>query len=239
MTENSRICEIIKREKRRRALQHDTLCDCDFAHDNGENPRASRFAKNYADHFEQFGAQGAGLFLYGASGAGKTFLAAAIINELTDRGYRCLYTSMLSIMNTLPTLSYETRYYFINQFSNVQLLVLDDFGIETETSYSSNVLNGIVSACFRKHIPIIAITPFPKDALLKEGSDSKRNVAVKRLRERCLDFTVLMPASRSTEKFRQKKETEDMLKDGTEPKQGTLPLDKNDEKETKDTCRKN
>lgn len=238
MMQNSKIREIIKREKRRRALQHDTLCDCDFAHDNGENPRASRFAKNYADNFERFGAQGAGLFLYGASGAGKTFLAAAIINELTDRGYRCLYTSMLTIMNTLPTLSYETRCYYINQFSSVQLLVLDDFGIESETSYSNNILNGIVSTCFQKDIPIIAISPYPRDALLKESSDSKRNVAVKRLHERCLDYTVMMPAARRTENFRQKKKTEELLHDGVEPKQGTLPLDENGEKETTDTCRK-
>ena len=238
MTQNNRIREIIKRERRRRALQYDTLCDCDFAHDNGENPGASRFAKNYAAHFERFGPRGAGLFLYGASGAGKTWLASAIINELTDRGYRCLYTSMLTIMNTLPTLSYETRYDYINRFSSVQLLVLDDFGIETETSYSSNILNGIVNACFRKNIPIIAVTPFPKDALLKESGDSRRNVAVRRLRERCLDYTVPVPAARSTEKFRQKKETEGLLKDGVEPVQGTLPLQEEGEKETNDTCRK-
>lgn len=238
MIKNKRMREIIKREKRRRALQHDTLCNCDFARDNGENPKASQFAKNYVENFERFGARGAGLFLYGESGAGKTYLAAAIVNELTDRGYRCLYTSMLYIMNTLPTLSYETRQYFVNQFSNVQLLVLDDFGIESDTSYSSNVLNGIIGACFQKKIPIIAITPFPKDSLLKENSESKRNVAVKRLWKRCLDYTVMMPSARRTENCRQKKETEELLKDGVEPKQGTLPLEEETEKETKDPCRK-
>ena len=76
MTELSKLQQVIKREKRRRAMHLDILCDYDFAHDNGENPAAIQCAKNYADNFDSFARDGAGLFLYGASGSGKTFLQA-------------------------------------------------------------------------------------------------------------------------------------------------------------------
>lgn len=225
MTELSKLQQVIKREKRRRAMHLDILCDYDFAHDNGENPAAIQCAKNYADNFDSFARDGAGLFLYGASGSGKTFLAAAIVNELTDRGYRCRFTSMLTIMNTLSAIGYENRRDYLDQFSNAELLVLDDFGIETETSYSNNVLNGIVGKCYEKHVPMIVITPYPQDSLLKETGDSKRNVAVKRLRSRCFPYTVLMPAGRSAKKARKKSENEALIKDGIKPEQQTLAFD--------------
>ena len=117
MTELSKLQQVIKREKRRRAMHLDILCDYDFAHDNGENPAAIQCAKNYADNFDSFARDGAGLFLYGASGSGKTFLAAAIVNELTDKGYRCRFTSMLTIMNTLSAIGYENRRDYLDQFN--------------------------------------------------------------------------------------------------------------------------
>ena len=103
MKQKLSIQEIIRREKRRQALGTEIMCDWDFAHDNMENPELTRYARNYVKYFPRFRAQGAGLLLYGGPGSGKSYAAAEIVNALTDQGYRCLFTSLLSILSELAT----------------------------------------------------------------------------------------------------------------------------------------
>ena len=47
------IAELVKQELRRKALGLALLCDCDFANDNGENPIATNYGKNYVERFEK------------------------------------------------------------------------------------------------------------------------------------------------------------------------------------------
>lgn len=226
------IAELVKQELRRKALGLALLCDCDFAHDNGENSIATNYGKNYVERFEKYRKDGRGLLLYGPSGCGKTYLAAEIVNALTDRGYRCRYTSMLTIMNTLPTLSPDSRLPYLNELCSLDLLVLDDFGKEAETSNSSNILNLIVNTCHEKKIPMIISTPYQQDNLVDENAKSKRIYSIQQMLERCLPLVLPMPSSRRAEKMKERREAEAGLKKGMPcpPEQQKLPLEENDTK---------
>lgn len=203
--------EIIKHEKRLRALELEKLCKCDFASDNGQNLAARAVMWEYADKFEEVQKEGVGMVIYGSPGSGKSYAAAQIVNELTDRGYDCMYTSMNVIMTELNTLGLEGRRNLFYKIFSKDLLVLDDLGSEVETSYSNQVFIQIVNTCLAKNIPIIVTTPFREETLL-EGGNPKRVMAVTRLLRRNISYTMQMPGERSAQNFQQKQKVEVMVK---------------------------
>ena len=113
MSEKRGLQEIIKWEKRYQAFGLEKLCAWDFAHDNGQNPAATGVARKYADHFEELRQDGTGLSIFGGAGAGKSYLAAEIVSDLTDRGYHCLFTNMNTVMIELNTMAFEGRRDFL------------------------------------------------------------------------------------------------------------------------------
>ena len=214
MIRDATVKEIIKREKRLRALGLEQLCDCDFAHDNGQDPVTFRVMREYADHFEEIREDGTGMFIFGGPGAGKSYAAAQIVNELTDRGYDCLFTSMNNIVTELNTLGLEGRRNLFYQILSKDLLVLDDLGSEVESPYSNQVFIQIVNTCLAKYIPVIITTPYRED-VLTEGGNEKRIMAITRLLKRNIGFTVKMPAERLRHELGQKQKLETLVKGGS------------------------
>ena len=204
--------EIIKYEKRRRALGQENLCHWDFAHDNGQSPLTTDVMWEYANHFGELLEDGTGLFIFGSPGAGKTYAAAAIVNELTDRGYDCMFTSMNNIMTELSTLGLEGRRNLFCQIFAKDLLVLDDLGSEVETYYTNQTFIQIVTTCLSKSIPVIITTPYPEDALLKASGNEKRIMALTRLLNRNINYTVPMPVARRNRNLQQKQKAEALVK---------------------------
>ena len=211
MKQKLSIQEIIRREKRRQALGTEIMCDWDFAHDNMENPELTRYARNYVKYFPRFRAQGAGLLLYGGPGSGKSYAAAEIVNALTDQGYRCLFTSLLSILSELASLSCDSRRNYLSQVCDRDLLALDDFATEAENSYTNNILLQVINTCRLKRVPLLVTTPCHPDTLTKGGADSKRAFIVRRLLSRCKSINVIMPGPRCSENFHRRKQTDALL----------------------------
>lgn len=209
---NRFVKEIIKHEKRLRALGQEKLCHWDFAHDNRQSPITTDVMWEYANHFAELLEDGTGLFIFGSPGAGKTYAAAEIVNELTDRGFDCMFTNMNNIMTELNTLGPEGKRNLFCQIFSKDLLVLDDLGSEVETNYSNQTFIQIVNTCLSKSIPVIVTTPYPEDALLKEGGNEKRIMALTRLLNRSINFTVTMPLARRNRNLQQKQKAEALLK---------------------------
>ena len=228
MMQDATVKEIIKREKRLRALGLEQLCDCDFDHDNGQNPVTTGVMREYADHFEELRETGTGMFIFGGPGAGKSYAAAQIVNALTDRGYDCLFTSMNNIVTELSTLGLEGRRNLFYQIFSKDLLVLDDLGSEVESYNSNQVFIQIVNTCLFKCIPVIITTPYHED-VLTEGGNEKRAMAITRLLKRNIGFTAEMPAERLRRELRQKQKMEALVKSATSRQ--ALPSEKNEAKE--------
>ena len=231
--QNLSVPEIIKQEKRFRAFGLEKWCRCDFAHDNGQNPDATDKMRRYADNFAEMQEDGAGITIYGGPGAGKSHAAAEIVNELTDRGYRCLFTNMNSVVTELNTMGFEGRRNFLNQICDKDLLVLDDLGSEMETAYCNQIFIQIVNTCLARNIPIIITTPFHQDVLTaKEGNNAKRVMAITRLLQRNINYTVLMPGQRRSRNLQQKRKMEALVKGGTVAEQQAFAFAEAETKET-------
>ena len=213
--------EIIKWEKRYQAFGLEKLCAWDFAHDNGQNPAATGVARKYTEHFEELRLDGTGLSIFGGPGAGKSYLAAEIVSDLTDRGCRCLFTNMNTIMIELNTMAFEGRRDFLARICDKDLLVLDDLGSEPETSYCNQIFIQIVNTCLTRNIPLLFTSSFHED-ILTGGSNAKRVMAVTRLLRRNISYTVLMPGERRSSNREQKRKAEALVKGGTAGKQETL-----------------
>ena len=198
---DSTIMKIIKHEKRLKALGMEKLCRWDFAHDNRQNPRATNIILDYTANFKEMLEEGTGMIIYGNTGAGKTFAAAQIVNELTDRGYDCMFTSMSNIITELGTLGMEGKR---------NLLVLDDLGAEVESSNTNQIFIQIVNTCLSKNIPIIITTPFHEENLL-EGN-AKRVLAISRLMRRNISFTMQVPGERRCLELQKKQRLEALVK---------------------------
>jgi DNA replication protein DnaC len=227
MKQQLSIQDFSRQEKRRKALELETMIHCDFVHDNGENPAARELAQRIVQHFPALRQNGTGLFLFGGPRAGKSFLGAEIVNELTDRGYKCYMTSLLGLFNYLSNCYGETRSRFLEKLFGLDLLVLDDFGLQAATQLNDQTLMYIVVTCQKLHIPLIVITHNHPDALMQAGGDGKPPELLCRIRRCCLDFNVIMPGARRSRLLQMKKETRRMLNvetANTAPVQQELPL---------------
>lgn len=96
-----------------------------------------------------FGKTMAGFIFSGRPGTGKNHLAAAICNELLRRNKTVLIISVADIMsamretfNNSDTLKTEER--LLDDLSRVDLLVIDEIGVQNESRYEKVVINQIV-----------------------------------------------------------------------------------------------
>lgn len=209
MTKRS-VKDIIKHEKRLRALGSEIMCQWDFEHDNGENPNATRSAKCFVEHFENFRSRGAGLFFFGGPGSGKSFAAAQIVNALTDKGYDCLFTSFLTIFTDLSTLSFESKRNYMNQIHEKDLVVFDDLGSEGDTNRNNEMIGHIVNNCRLRHIPMIFTSPFHLD-VLKKSSSPQRILALSRILQLSTQVTLYEPGARRSRNRNHRVEAEAIL----------------------------
>ena len=227
MKEQLSILDFSRMEKRRKSMELDVMAHWDFAHNDGENPAALDMARKMVENFPALRKNGTGLFIYGGPRAGKSYLAAEIVNELTDRGYKCYMTSLLGLFNNLGNRSGEMRSRFLENLFGLDLLVLDDFGLQAGTVLNDQTLLYIIVTCQKLHIPLIVITHNHPDELMKAGGNGKPPDLLCRIRRCCLDYNVMMPASRRKRLLEMKQETRCMLNVGTEktaPVQQELPL---------------
>lgn len=85
-----------------------------------------------------------GLYLHGNFGSGKTFIVAALFNELKEKknaSYEIIYFPELlrTLKDNFNLLDTKVRYY-----SNVELLLIDDIGAEKVTDWSRDEILGTI-----------------------------------------------------------------------------------------------
>ncbi len=108
---------------------------------------------------------GGWLVLSGPSGCGKTHLAAAIANERLSQGYPAFYITTPDLLDHLRSayspdseMPYDE---FFNQVRNARLLVLDDLGAQTSTSWAKEKLDQLLTHRFNSELPTVIVTSTP------------------------------------------------------------------------------
>lgn len=96
----------------------------------------------FSDEFK--GVNSGNILLYGASGLGKSFMAACIYNRVSDRGYHAMYKSSYKLFQFLEDYKFgrvgrEEYSIVYNSVYECDLLIIDDFGTEFITSYTQSV----------------------------------------------------------------------------------------------------
>ena len=138
--------------------------------------------------------KGKGLYLSGSFGSGKTYLVAALFNELAKKNISSAlvyYPELLRSLKSSFGSDYEEKFDFIK---TVPLLLLDDIGAENTTSWSRDeVLGPILQYRMEEELPTFFtsnLTLNELEASLSITNSGTEKVKAKRIIERIKQLTV-------------------------------------------------
>lgn len=149
---------------------------------------AHTWATDFVQHWEgKQGPQSHGLYLWGRPGTGKTLLACAILNELIFKHrVACKYAKInRDFLNALRE-SYQkgSEYHGMEsaietEFAEIDLLVIDDFGVQKESDWSNSKLYDLIDARYEQG----RLTIFTSNASPAEWKDKAEGRIYSRLQE--------------------------------------------------------
>lgn len=155
------------------------LLDCTFHHfqTTPENREALKAALWYADHFETMRPpenRRNGLYISGGYGTGKTYLAAAIANQLLEGGRQLIFTTVLDLLGNIRS-SFDVSYApyapkegeLMRRYAEAPLLILDDIGSEQPTEWGVATVYAIINARYELYRPIIITTNYTDQELVQ------------------------------------------------------------------------
>lgn len=172
-----------------------------FAKSDHTDQKNENIARKYVANFDAMRSQGTGLLLCGSVGTGKSFLAAAIANELISQGTPCLMTNFSRIISRISEkFGGDQRY--LDNLNRFDLLIIDDLGAERDSEYMWEKVMDVIDARYRAGLPLIVTTNLnPKD--LYDPSDIRRQRVFSRLKEMCI-FLEVNGADRRSKKMQDK-----------------------------------
>lgn len=172
-----------------------------FAKSDHTDQKNENIARRYVANFDSMRSQGTGLLLCGSVGTGKSFLAAAIANELINQGTPCLMTNFSRIISRVSE-KFGGDQKYLDDLNRFDLLIIDDLGSERDTEFTWEKVMNVVDARYRAGLPLIITTNLTlKD--LADPSDIRRQRVFSRLKEMCV-FLEVNGADRRNKKMRDK-----------------------------------
>ncbi len=148
--------------------------------------RALAVARSYAQSPQDW------LVFMGAYGSGKTHLAAAIANELQQRGTEVVFVTVPDLLDYLrmtynpgTTTTFEGRFQAVR---NASVLFLDDLGTESATPWAKEKLFQIINHRYVARLPTVMTTAKPVEEL--DARIRSRLLD----RRRCMVFAITAPA---------------------------------------------
>lgn len=172
-----------------------------FAKSDHTDQKNENIARRYVANFDAMRSQGTGLLLCGSVGTGKSFLAAAIANELISQGTPCLMTNFSRIISRVSE-KFGGDQKYLDDLNRFDLLIIDDLGAERDSDFTWEKVMNVVDARYRAGLPIIITTNLTlKD--LADPSDIRRQRVFSRLKEMCV-FLEVNGADRRNKKMRDK-----------------------------------
>ena len=138
-----------------------------------------------------------GLIIYGNIGYEKTYLAACIANKMIEQNKIALMEKSSSIIDRIKAsfnkegLS-ETQ--IIELYSNVDMLIIEDFGNENLSKWALEKLYKIISNRYDNELPIVITTRYNKEQLIEQlSTENDTEIAeeiVKVLNEMCYGIAI-------------------------------------------------
>ena len=114
-----------------------------------------------------------GLIIYGNIGYEKTYLAACIVNKMIEQNKIVLMEKSSSIIDKIKE-SFNKNELSENEitelYSNVDMLIIDDFGSENLSKWALEKLYKIISNRYDNELPIVITTRYNKEQLIEQLS---------------------------------------------------------------------
>ena len=188
-----------------------------FDNYKGEKDKSYIIAKNYVKEYEQMKKENIGLLFCGTVGSGKTYLACCIANALIEEYMiRVKIRNFAQIINDLQKSGFDLdKNDYIEGLTNVSVLILDDLGIERDTSYAKEQVYNIVNSRYLKQKPTIFTTNLPYEKIQNSDDGVEYERIYSRIIEMCIPIKVMGEDFRKRlqkEKLKQNKER--LLKGG-------------------------
>jgi len=131
---------------------------------NNNNIQAHAKAKSYAEEFID-NKRDTSFVITGGCGTGKTHLACSIANYLIQNEIAVVYGTLISLLGNIRN-SYEsdveTEQSYINRYSTVPLLIIDDLGKEKPTEWGLEKLFTIINNRYENELPVVITTNFDR-----------------------------------------------------------------------------
>lgn len=132
--------------------------------------RTFQYCKRYAENFSQ----GMGNLLFvGGTGLGKTYLSACIANAVTDQGFSVAYESAPQLFAKLEKHRFnpdEQSAVDVANFSNCDLLIIDDLGTELPGNFVTAALYSLVNERLLADKAMVISTNLNMDEIAKRYS---------------------------------------------------------------------
>ena len=132
-----------------------------------KNKKAYENAKKYVDKLIK-GTTNKGLFITGAYGVGKTYLASCIANEIIKNGKSVIFGTLIQLLDFIRDSYSDSEVSdkdYLNLYSSVDLLVIDDLGKEKPTEWVLEKLFLIVNNRYNNYLPIVITTNYNRNQL--------------------------------------------------------------------------
>lgn len=127
-----------------------------FAQDDRAEPKVSDACRRYVEHWEEMRAENIGILFHGTVGTGKSFYASCIGNGLLDRRVPVAATNFPRLLNLLQ--GSQEKQKLLDRLSIYKLLILDDLGVERDSTYGAEQIFNIIDARASSKLPVIVTT---------------------------------------------------------------------------------
>ena len=181
-----------------------------FEKDDQMNLKLSQAVRRYVDKWDEMQEKNMGLMFYGNVGTGKSFFAACIANAVIDKGIPAIMTNMPSLITALSQDYEKDKAQILARLSEVPLLILDDVGVERDTTFAYEKVQEIVDTRYRSGKPLIITTNLsPKE--LANPADIRYKRVYDRLLEMCYPILVDGASRRMGKAYQKSKDAKDLL----------------------------
>lgn len=167
-------------ELRKVCFLNDSMAKCTFGASAQDTP-ATEVCRKYAEHWAEFRKRNIGLMLWGRTGNGKTYMAASIANALLEQEISVQMRSLSYYMDPRS----EVRDELLRSVLKPELLILDDFGAERDTSFGLEVVFDVIDERYKSRKPLIITTNVPLHVLDAPDLDNTHRRIYDRIKEMC------------------------------------------------------